>query len=116
MGGIRGSKVLIKKNRGEGNGMNTYGFEIITADELKNYFNVTPEKDFILIDVRQPNEYVQTHIPGASLIPLPELKSKLSLLPKDKDLIFYCFSGDRSRMAAMTVADLQDYRKKPLYP
>jgi sulfur-carrier protein adenylyltransferase/sulfurtransferase len=85
--------------------MKTYGFESISTEELKKYINQTPEKDYSLIDVRQPAEYSQTHIPGALLISLPELESKLFLLPKDKDIIFYCHSGRRSRTASLMAAD-----------
>jgi sulfur-carrier protein adenylyltransferase/sulfurtransferase len=83
----------------------TYGFEIVEAEYIKQYIGGHVEKDYVIIDVRQPQEYLQEHIPGAMLIPLPELEAKRSGLPKDKDFIFYCKSGARSQMAAMMTAE-----------
>jgi rhodanese-related sulfurtransferase/rubrerythrin len=85
--------------------MKTYGFEIVDAEFIRKYISSHLEKDYVLIDVRQPQEYLQEHIPGATLIPLPELSAKGSGLPKDKDFIFYCKSGARSQMAAMMIAE-----------
>ena len=85
--------------------MKTYGFEIVDPEFIKTYISGHSEKDYVLIDVRQPQEYLQEHIPGAMLIPLPELSAKQSGLPKDKDFIFYCKSGARSQMAAMMTAE-----------
>ena len=85
--------------------MKTYGFEIVGAEYIKQYISRHLEKDYVIIDVRQPQEYLQEHIPGALLIPLPELEAKRSGLPKDKDFIFYCKSGSRSQMAAMMIAE-----------
>lgn len=77
------------------------GFENLSADTLKQYINTQQEKDYMLIDVRQPEEYAQAHIPGAKLIPLMELESRLVDLAPDKDIVFYCRSGTRSRAAAL---------------
>ena len=85
--------------------MKTYGFEIVEAEYVKQYISRHLEKDYVIIDVRQPQEYLQEHIPGALLIPLPELEAKQSGLPKDKDFIFYCKSGGRSQAAAMMTAE-----------
>jgi len=85
--------------------MKTYGFEIVDAEFIKEYIRRHAEKDYVLIDVRQPQEYLQEHIPGALLMPLAELEAKRSGLPKDKDFIFYCKSGARSQMAAMMTID-----------
>lgn len=52
-----------------------------------------------LIDVRQPEEYAISFIDGATLIPLPTLKTKLENIEKDKAVILYCRSGKRSGMA-----------------
>ncbi len=49
-----------------------------------------------LIDVRQPEEYAESHIPGVSLIPLGELAGRLSEVPQDKTVVVICQSGRRS--------------------
>lgn len=53
-----------------------------------------------LLDVREPSEFEQVRIDGAVLIPLGELPSRLSELPKDRTIVVYCRSGRRSQMAA----------------
>jgi rhodanese-related sulfurtransferase len=50
-----------------------------------------------ILDVRQPEEWQEVHIPGATLIPLGELAGRLDEVPKDKPVVVYCRSGNRSR-------------------
>jgi rhodanese-related sulfurtransferase len=57
--------------------------------------------DFILLDVRTPEEWADGHIDGATLIPLQELEARAaSELPKDADIVVYCRTGNRSAQAA----------------
>lgn len=77
----------------------------IWPDELKDYLDHHNEMDYLLIDVRQPQEYAKEHIPGAHLISLHSLIAEPPNLPKNKDLIFYCQWGIRSRIAADFFAD-----------
>ncbi|MFP4226557.1 MAG: rhodanese-like domain-containing protein [Desulfobacterales bacterium] len=86
----------------------------MTPAQYQAYLASKNEKDFLLVDVRQPQEYEQTHIPGASLMPLSDFESRLFELPSDKELIFYCKSGNRSQMAAM-LADEAEITEKPIY-
>jgi sulfur-carrier protein adenylyltransferase/sulfurtransferase len=73
----------------------------IDAEELRNYLTAHQEKDYLIIDVRQPEEYAESHIPGARHLPIMELVPRLYELPADRDLIFYCRSGGRSAAAAV---------------
>lgn len=50
-----------------------------------------------VLDVREPDEWEQAHIPGATLIPLGELKSRINEVPEDQDILVYCRSGNRSQ-------------------
>lgn len=43
-----------------------------------------------LLDVRPPEEFAAGHIPGALSVPLPELASRLSALPKRREVVAYC--------------------------
>lgn len=49
-----------------------------------------------ILDVRQPEEWRQFHIPGATLIPLGELPNRLNEVPKDKEVVVVCRTGHRS--------------------
>ncbi len=57
-----------------------------------------------MLDVRQPDEYRQGHISGAELIPLGELTQKMRRIPKDREIICVCHSGNRSSVAARQLA------------
>jgi sulfur-carrier protein adenylyltransferase/sulfurtransferase len=70
------------------------------ADEVKDYMADHPEGTYTLLDVRQPSEYEELHIPGAKLIPLPQLSDSLGELNPVKPIIAYCAAGGRSRVAA----------------
>jgi len=49
-----------------------------------------------ILDVRQPEEWNDAHIPGATLIPLGELENRLNEVPKDQEVVVVCRSGNRS--------------------
>jgi rhodanese-related sulfurtransferase len=49
-----------------------------------------------ILDVREPQEWQAWHIPGATLIPLGELESRLRELPNDQEIVVVCRSGNRS--------------------
>jgi len=53
-----------------------------------------------LIDVRQPDEWDQSHIAGARHIVLEELPSHADSIPRERPVVFHCRSGNRSAMAA----------------
>jgi phage shock protein E len=54
---------------------------------------------FMLVDVRQPDEFAAGHIEGAVLMPLDTLEANLARLPKNVKLVVYCRSGHRSAKA-----------------
>jgi rhodanese-related sulfurtransferase len=49
-----------------------------------------------ILDVRQPEEWSEFHVPDSTLIPLGELASRLNELPKDQEIVIVCRSGNRS--------------------
>jgi rhodanese-related sulfurtransferase len=54
-----------------------------------------------VIDVRTPDEYVEGHVPGAVLLPLPELVERVDEVPDDgKPVYLICAVGNRSARAA----------------
>ena len=65
----------------------------ITAEELSNM-----SSDYVLIDVREPDEHSALSIPGAILIPKGKFEdgSAFAQLPKDREIILHCRSGVRS--------------------
>ena len=53
----------------------------------------------VLLDVRDPDEREGGYIPDSIHIPLNEIRARISEIPKDKPLIVYCQSGQRSYTA-----------------
>jgi rhodanese-related sulfurtransferase len=53
----------------------------------------------LLVDVRTPPEWGESHIDGAVNVPLSQLADRLAELPADCPLIVYCASGYRSAIA-----------------
>jgi adenylyltransferase/sulfurtransferase len=63
------------------------------------------EREFVLVDVREPNEFEINKIPGSVLIPKGEFLSGSALgqLPQDKQVVLHCKSGVRSAEALAVV-------------
>jgi rhodanese-related sulfurtransferase len=57
----------------------------------------------VLIDVREPGEYVLGHLPGAVLIPLAQLPGRLAEVPQGIVYVV-CRSGNRSKVGAEVLA------------
>ncbi len=75
----------------------------MTVQELKQLMD-QGAKDYVLIDVRNPNEYEIAKIPGATLIPLPDIEEgngveKVKELTNGHRLIAHCKMGGRSAKA-----------------
>jgi rhodanese-related sulfurtransferase len=49
--------------------------------------------DFLLLDVRQRDAFAQGHIAGAFSVPLAEIPKLAAKLPKDKELVTYCWNA-----------------------
>lgn len=58
-----------------------------------------------LLDVRMPDEYEGGHVPGALLVPLPELQQRLADVPVGDPLYVICRSGMRSMNACKVLAE-----------
>jgi len=78
----------------------------ITAEEAKALMDT--EEGYIILDVREQDEYDAGHIPGAILIPYTQIEDKADEMLPDKDqlILVYCRSGRRSKIAAEALAEL----------
>jgi len=75
----------------------------MTVQELKQLMD-SGTKDFVLVDVRNPHEYEIANIPGAVLVPLPDIEQgsgveKVKHLLNGHRLIAHCKMGGRSAKA-----------------
>ena len=99
------SFVLVACNReSESQGDATY--EQITPAEAKALMD--SEQDYVILDVRTPEEFAAGHIAGAILLPDYEIGEKAERVLTDKDqlILVYCRSGRRSKNAADELATL----------
>lgn len=58
----------------------------------------------VVIDVREPYEYVSGHVPGATLVPLASLAAHAGTLPRHQPVYIICATGNRSLTAARFLA------------
>ena len=76
--------------------------EVRASDAVNN-----PEPGVIYYDCREPNEYALGHIPGAVFLPRGNLETKVeAVLPRNKTILVYCASGNRSALAADTMQQM----------
>jgi rhodanese-related sulfurtransferase len=73
-----------------------------TADALPREVSVSEaaslrDSGAFILDVREPEEWIESHIPGATLIPLGELASRVDEVPQDQEVVVVCRSGNRSQ-------------------
>jgi rhodanese-related sulfurtransferase/rubrerythrin len=78
----------------------------VTPDEVRSVLDRDETGEYLLLDVRQPEEYEASHIPGAMLIPLGELEARQGELDRGRKIITYCRSGHRSMAAAVVLCGL----------
>lgn len=50
-----------------------------------------------ILDVRTPEEWAEFHVEGSTLIPLAELAQRVNEVPKDREIVVVCRSGNRSQ-------------------
>lgn len=81
-------------------------YEHITQEEAKNIME--NDGDAIILDVRTQKEYDTGHIKDAVLIPYDQVSEEAeeNLPDKEQTILVYCRSGNRSRQAAETLAEL----------
>ena len=76
--------------------------EVSAEDALRD-----ADGDVIFLDVREINEWNLGHIPGALFLARGNLETKVeALIPRDKNVIIYCASGNRSALAADTMQNM----------
>ena len=74
------------------------------TNQAKAFMSQHKEGTYTLLDVRQPGEYEKSRIPGARLIPLPDLLNHIEELSLEKPVIVYWAVGGRSRAAAQLLS------------
>ena len=87
-------------------GSSSLGYRQISMNEAVKIMR--DEKDYIILDVRRPDEFAEGHIPGAINVPNEEIgTAEIAELPDKSQLILvYCRSGRRSKEASEKLVKL----------
>lgn len=64
-----------------------------------------------VVDVREPREFSQGHVPGAHSVPLANILTNSWQMPADQSIVLVCRSGRRSRRAAIALTENLDNNK-----
>ena len=101
IGGADGPTSIIIEEKGE-----KAMYQQITAEEAKKIMDSNEEH--IILDTREQDEFDEGHIQGAILIPYTEIENKAEEMLPDKDaqILVYCRSGRRSKIASESLAKL----------
>ena len=73
--------------------------------DVQTVAEVKDRDDVFVIDVREQWEYDEGHIPGVTLIPMNDVPNRLNEIPKDKEVILTCRSGNRSSQVTQFLRD-----------
>ena len=60
-----------------------------SAEKIREFLKQKSQGEYNLVDVRQPEEYKQGHLPGAQLIPVGDLPNRIAELDPNKPTIVY---------------------------
>jgi len=74
--------------------------QTLTAPELKTLMD---SGNVILFDIRGEDEFAQEHIPGAVLLPADQIDANVGSIAGNREAVFYCMSGVRTRTAAKAI-------------
>lgn len=72
--------------------------------EARDWQVWSQEHDAVIIDVREPFEWAMGTLPGAELIGLGSLFTRIDELDRDRPILFICRTGNRSGVAAGLLA------------
>lgn len=70
----------------------------VTPPELARRLGV--ERDLVVLDVREPSEWAEGHVPGARHIPMREVTRRIAEVPRDRPVAVVCAGGARSSLVA----------------
>ena len=101
IGGADGPTSIIVADKGE-----KAMYQQISQEEAKKIMDSGEEH--IVLDTREQYEYDESHIPNAILIPYTEIENKAEEMLPDKDaqILVYCRSGRRSKIASESLANM----------
>ena len=88
--------------------LNSCGASYMKISQDKAMQMMQEQEDYLIVDVRRPDEFAEGHIAGAINVPNEDITDEMPELLPDKDqlLLIYCRSGNRSKEASQKLADM----------
>lgn len=83
---------IVLATRGTTSNVQAAPAEISVSDAYQKY-----QQGAFFLDVRTPEEWNEYHAPNSTLIPLDQLPQRVNELPKDREIVVVCRSGNRSQ-------------------
>ena len=78
----------------------------LDPDVLKEWITRGRDREYLVVDIRKPESYEREHLPGAVHIPVMEVESHALIRNAgERDIVFYCRNGKRSKAAVLFAAD-----------
>jgi rhodanese-related sulfurtransferase len=74
----------------------------IDTDTAKQHYDNNVE----FLDVREQDEFDQARIPGSTLLPMSQMNSRWQEIPKDREMVVYCRTGNRSAVLLGQLAQM----------
>ena len=72
---------------------------VLRGDSPVTHWPDVENREYYVLDVREPAEFSEGHYEGAVNIPLSELRGRMDEVPRDKEITVYCAAGQRSYYA-----------------
>ena len=72
----------------------------IDIEKYQAQFENNADADYVLVDVREADEYAEGHLPGTIHVPLSEFQTRYTEIGKEKPIVLVCARGGRSAQAA----------------
>ncbi len=87
-------------------GCSSASYTQISQDEAMKMMQ--EQSDYLIVDVRRPDEFAEGHIAGAVNVPNETIEDEApeALPDKEQTLLIYCRSGNRSKEASQKLADM----------
>ena len=82
-----------------------FTFVLVGCESKSDLDKILEDDNYVIVDVRSENEFRKSHVVDAINIPYDEIDSNVKL-DKDKTILVYCMSGNRSGIAYDTLTKL----------
>jgi rhodanese-related sulfurtransferase len=94
------------KSEGEGSGQKKFTY--LKPADMFSLMGMAEQSKFNLIDVRKPVEFNQSHLSGATSMPVDDLSARIGELDNGKTILVYCQKGKRC-LQAVDILDAKGF-------